>query len=212
MRVLSGALGIPKATVEQHDRNLLVAGFRSKRGRGWAAPNVTARDIAHLITAILGSPQVKDSAATVRRYNATKVRPNASSKGLFAEIGIEELAALPVGHSFVDALEALFTATSTGSLEGKLAAKARKERTDKIWVAPTITIEALAPGTEGSVSIGGDGVIAVATYQPPRDASRSRLQRGKHRHVHGDLEEYRRISEKTILRVADLLIPSKEET
>jgi hypothetical protein len=100
VRVLAGALGVPKATVAQHDRNLLVAGLRSKRGRGWAAPVVTARDVAQLVTAILGSHKVMDSVATVRRYNRTRPK--------LAELGIDELAALPREHSFVDALEALF--------------------------------------------------------------------------------------------------------
>ena len=38
-----------------YHRNLLGAGLRSKKGRGRGAPSVTARDIAHLITAMLAS-------------------------------------------------------------------------------------------------------------------------------------------------------------
>jgi hypothetical protein len=220
VRVLAGALGVPKATVAQHDRNLLVAGLRSKRGRGWAAPSVTPRDVAHLVTAALGSAQVKESAATVRRYNATRVN-HASMVGVFAKIGIDELAALPSGHSFVDALEALFIAASTGSLEKKLADRASKAGTDKLDVAPAMVVEALAPGTQARISMRDGEVMEIVTYGRLQHGQGARLdgkrpfkrqaKLGKHRRVDGDLEEYRRISEMTILRAADLLIPSKEK-
>src|SRR5258708_14243115 len=93
--VVARALGVPKATVTNHDRNLLKAGLRTKYGRGWAAANITPRDAAHLLTAILASAQVQDSVSSVQRYTETRPHPPGSAKSGFGRIGITELAALP---------------------------------------------------------------------------------------------------------------------
>lgn len=183
VRVLAGALGVPEATLVVHDRNLLGAGLRSKKGRGRGAPSVTARDLAHLLTAILGSAQVKDSADTVRRYSNTHPHAPRSSAGLYGKLGIAELAALPRRHSFIDALEALIVAASAGSLARKL-----------------IEVAALNPGTSGDIRLAGTGRAASIHYatkqtRQPRAAT--------------DLEQYRRISETTILSAAELVMVSK---
>src|SRR5262245_51999266 len=69
---VSKLLGVPQPTVAQHDRNLVVAGLRSKSGRGRSAPKVTPRDAAHLLAAVMGSVMVKDSAEVVERFRITK--------------------------------------------------------------------------------------------------------------------------------------------
>jgi hypothetical protein len=73
VRKFSQLLSIPEATIVLHDRNLVVAGLRSKSGRGNSAARVTARDAAHLLVAVLGSSLVKDSVETVRRYKQTRL-------------------------------------------------------------------------------------------------------------------------------------------
>src|SRR5712671_4544868 len=78
VRKFSELLGIAEPTIVLHDRNLVVAGLRSKSGRGNSAARMTARDAAHLLVAVLGSSHVKDSAETVRRYKETRFHKSAS--------------------------------------------------------------------------------------------------------------------------------------
>jgi hypothetical protein len=78
VRKFSELLGIAEPTIVLHDRNLVVAGLRSKSGRGNSAARMTARDAAHLLVAVLGSSHVKDSAETVRRYKETRFHKSVS--------------------------------------------------------------------------------------------------------------------------------------
>jgi hypothetical protein len=225
VRVLAGALGMPEATLAQHDRNLVVAGLRSKRGRGWAAPSVTPRDLAHLLTAVLGSAQVKESVASVRRYSDTRPYAARSSVSLFARVGIDELALLPRDHSFVDALEALLVAASTGSLARSLAKEASRLKIDKAGVLPLIEVAALTPGTSADIRIAGvrRGATASVNYAPPSPWDRPGARRPGKREIDAweervkrhraetDLEQYRRISARTILSAAQALMADEEK-
>jgi hypothetical protein len=76
-------------------------------------------------------------------------------RALFARIGVEELAALPRQHSFVDALESLLIAASSGSLAKSLATKATKLGTGKNAVAPIIEVVVLTPGSSANIRITG---------------------------------------------------------
>lgn len=219
VHALAEALGLPEPTLVVHDRNLASAGLRTKGGRGWAAAKVGARDAAHLLTAVLGSGQVKDSVAAVRRYGKARPQRQSSTKKLFKEIGIKELAALPSDHSFIDALEVLIQSAATGSLAQWLAAEAKGTRGRPIDVAPLIEVAALTPGTVGDIRIAGvkSGLTGSVRYtvpspwdrrhtkHPPKaeiDAWEAQVKR--HR-VDTDLEQYRRITARTILRVAEAL-------
>src|ERR1700736_6296159 len=114
VRKLSELLGIAERTIVLHDRNLVVAGLRSKGGRGNSAARMAARDAAHLLVAVLGSSHVKDSAETVRRYKETRFHKSAS--GGYDDSTIAALPNLPPDHSFVDAIETLVAAAADGSL------------------------------------------------------------------------------------------------
>jgi hypothetical protein len=119
IKMVAAATGTPAPTVTQHDRNLFLAGLRTKGGRGRSAATVTARDAAHLLTAVLGSGQVKDSAETALRYRDTveyhnrffKKPPKNPQKHVatYAQIKLSALDALSGEHSFIDALETLIT-------------------------------------------------------------------------------------------------------
>jgi hypothetical protein len=100
IKLIEAVTEVPKATVTQHDRTLFLAGLRTRGGRGTSAAKVTARDAANLLTAVLASEQVKDSAETVLRYAAALERH---------KFKLPILDTLPEEHSFIDALEALIT-------------------------------------------------------------------------------------------------------
>jgi len=126
VKVIAASTGEDLSAVASHDRNLVVAGLRSKSGRGTSAAKVTSRDAANLLTAILGSARVKDSVETVRRYMRTQEhqrywhqhypKDDAGPENIWEHFGIAELTALPSDHSFIDALEVLITLAAEGRL------------------------------------------------------------------------------------------------
>jgi hypothetical protein len=128
VKVIADTLGEDEATVTQYDRNLLIAGLRSKGGRGRSAAKSTARDAAHVLTSVLGSYRVKDGVDTVRRYLQTQEhhshwhqhypdKPGGMGKpNVWENCGIPELAMLPRDHNFIDALTVLITLASEGRL------------------------------------------------------------------------------------------------
>lgn len=129
VKVIAATLGEDEATVTQHDRNLLLAGLRSKGGRGRSAAKVTARDAANLLTSVLGSHRVKDGVAAVQRYIKTQEHrahwaqywPADKQNGMgpanvWEHYGIPELAALKGDHTFIDVLTVLIDLATEGRL------------------------------------------------------------------------------------------------
>jgi hypothetical protein len=96
------ALNVPTETVVQHDRNLVVAGLRTKGGRGHSAAKVTLLDAARLVTAILGSVRVLDSVNTVLNCE--------QAMGTDEDRLIPEL---PQSHNFVEAMAAIIAEATT---------------------------------------------------------------------------------------------------
>lgn len=225
VKTVAQVLGLPEATVVVHDRNLVVAGLRSKAGRGRGSAQVNVRDAAHLLTAILASGQVRDSARSVERYSETRPQRSTSTKKLFGQIGVTELAGLPADHSFVDALEAMLNSTATGSLAAWLAQEAKRARGRKADVAPLIEVAALTPGTLGDIRIAGikSGMTASVRYalpdpwdkpgaKKPSDAEMDAWEASVRKHrADTDLEQYRRISVRSILRIAEAFATDQEK-
>jgi hypothetical protein len=215
---IAAALGMPRETVTVHDRNLVAAGLRSKHGRGRGAAAVTPLDAARLLTAILASAQIKDSVQAVARYAETRPHRDTSSDDLFAATGIAELVALPARHSFIDALEAVIVSATTGTLLAAARAVSDERRTTTLM--PLIEITALTPGTVGDVRIAGlgNGNTAEVRYAGPTPwdkhsatpsdqdirAWETALRRERNS---SDLEQFRRISARTIIRIGELLKP-----
>lgn len=82
--------GIAVNTVIQHDRNLADAGLRTIAGRGRAAARITYLDAAHLLIAVAGSRNVKDSATVVQDLGRLVARQTlevdgTAAGGTFAE-------------------------------------------------------------------------------------------------------------------------------
>jgi hypothetical protein len=85
VHAVSIALDIPEETVVQHDRNLVVAGLRTKGGRGRSAPDVTPLDAARLLIAALASIRIKDSVEAVLAFERAIFEPGKS----LAEMAID---------------------------------------------------------------------------------------------------------------------------
>lgn len=208
VRTTAEALGVPEATVVVHDRNLVIAGLRTKSGRGRSAARTTARDAAHLLTAMAGSGLVKDSVATVRRYANTQLDSERSSIGGYASLKLAELTALPRDHSFLDALEALIVSTAKGGLRSYM------EETGQV---PQLEIGVLNPRTAGDIRVAAlRGKTASCRYAPPHPARKAKMSLPARREwetelkkqlTAGGLEFYGRITTPAILRVAELLTP-----
>lgn len=219
LKVVSEAVGMPVSTLVVYDRALMEAGLRSKHGRGRAAAVVTPRDAAHLLTAILASPMVKDSVPSVERYAATKPRQKLGDHGGFEVLDIPELSALTEASSFLDGLEALIAAVASGSLREALALPKADANRPLLDVAPLITVMATTPATIGEIRLGGvrRKTAAVLYTLPgptgtddadPQEAARFAAAVDQYR-TDTDLEQQRRIATRTIIRVGELLAPTR---
>ena len=215
VELIAEAVGIPATTLTVYDRTLLEAGLRSKRGRGRGAAEVTPRDAAHLLTAILASPMVKDSVQSVERYGATKPRQALDDGGGFASLSIPELTALTAQSSFLDALEALIASIASGSLREALALPKADADLPLLEVAPLISVMATTPATIGEIRLGGvRRKTAAVLYALPGPANTNDPDApdtagfaaavDRYR-TDTDLEQQRRLTARTIIRVGELL-------
>jgi hypothetical protein len=210
-------LGISEPTIVQHDRNLVVAGLRSKSGRGTSAARMTPRDAAHLLVAVLGSHHVKDSAQTVRRYSETRLHKTLSEG--YEDSSIAALKNLQPDHSFLDAVEALITAAAEGSLQHAIYEDLPEMEGRKIGFFPIIEITVRTPNQIGDLSIRGAGMSGHGLYglpnpadqhqtsHPPVEEMEAWRQKAREYHVDIDLTQYRQITAKTILGIGELLCP-----
>ena len=218
VRKFSELLGIAERTIVLHDRNLVVAGLRSKSGRGNSAARMTARDAAHLLVAVLGSSHVKDSAETVRRYKETRFHKSASSGG-YDNSTIVALRNLPPDHSFVDAVEALIATAAEGSLETAMEVYVSEIEGEKIGYEAIIEITVQTPGQLGDISIRGGDASGHGRYglpnpydqhqslHPPSEEVDAWKRKVNDYQVESDLIQYRKVTAKTILELGKLLSP-----
>jgi hypothetical protein len=215
VRKFSGLLGIAEATIVLHDRNLVVAGLRSKSGRGNSAARVTARDAAHLLVAILGSSHVKHSAQTVHRYNETRIFKNMSHG--YQDSAIAALRNLPSDHSFVDAVEVLVAAAADGSLEIDTYSEVGEIGEVKIGSMAMIEIAVRTPGQIADISITGAAATTEVRYTLPGPFDRRKPLRPSEEELaawnlklneycgSGDLVQYRRVTGRTIFELGRMI-------
>src|ERR1700738_2424695 len=219
VRKFSELLGIAEPTIVLHDRNLVVAGLRSKSGRGNSAARMTARDAAHLLVAVLGSSHMKDSAEMVRRYRETRFHKSAS--GGYDDSTIAALRNLPPDHSFVDAIEALIAAAAGGPLEMSMYVNVSEVEGEKIGYETIIEITVQTPGQLGDISIRGGGASGHGRYglpnpyhqhqslHPPSEEVDAWKQKLNDYYVESDLTQYRRVTAKTILELGRFCAPNR---
>ncbi len=223
---MAEALGTAKSTTLVHDRHLVVAGLRTKHGRGRGAARVTPRDAAHLLIAVLASAALEDSVRSVERYAATRVFATEGSLVPYAGLGLAELEALPKDHSFADALEALIASAAIGDMSAYLAAEVKGTRATSLMVAPRMEVSVATPGTFGEIRIAGvkEGHAASVQYALPTPWNRKRrkppsgkeldswVARVRESRGTSDWERSNRVSERTILHLAEVLAPRKKES
>jgi hypothetical protein len=197
VEALSDATGVAPATVTDIDRKLVAAGLRTKGGRGLSAARMTTLDAARLLAAILAGPQANQSAEAVRRYGATLPDPKRSSDGLFSDTGCKGLSALSARHNFVEALAAVIASAATGALR-----KMRDAEDDEQF--PKIEVFAFTRATYGRIHIFGlpNGRAINIEYLPTPSSKRASAKAAP---AEGDLEQSRRITERTIFTIAELL-------
>jgi hypothetical protein len=209
-----------KSTPRVHDRNLVAAGYRTSSGRGRSAPTITALDLAYHLTAVLGSEHLTDSVKTVERYRETHPVGTEGSKRPFKGCGIPLLEALPPEHDFIVGLEALFLAGAAGQLAE--AAQLKAIATPRRGDGPAITVATLWPGTLGEIRLAGlaSGETFAVRYglHTPWDAGKKPTSREidawekrlRQQRCATDIETLRRVSERTILGLAELLESTEE--
>ncbi|MDR3471223.1 MAG: hypothetical protein P4M09_05995 [Devosia sp.] len=198
METLAEVTRIPLATIVDHDRKLTKAGLRTKGGRGFSVAQVTSLDVARLLTSILAGSRATDAASAVERYVHAIVDRARSGEAGFAIARLDDLAKLPPRHSFVDALVAVITSAAKGSIATLV----------KTGAPPHIEVFALTRATRGRIRITGlpDGETVSVEYGPTgtRPTKPGGTGQSPEEDV-GDFEQSRRITERTILSVAELL-------
>ncbi len=132
VRTMSIILEVPEETVTQHDRNLVMAGLRTKGGRGPSAPHVTHLDAARLLAATIGSVRTKDSAETIGAFEKAMLRGAMDWSDIPSMAHIPKryvparramdwsdisMAHIPKRHSFVGALASIIKAVSADEVE-----------------------------------------------------------------------------------------------
>lgn len=215
--VIAHCLGMPVSSLVWYDRQLADGGLRTRSGRGRYGAQVSARDAANLLTAILGGGQVKDAIATVQRYSATIPHMPTSTKGRFTALGVQSLTRLPAKHSFLDALEALLQSLADGSLSLEPPGPSKRPQRH-VGSIPLIEVAALTPGTVGDIRISlASGASANVRYALPNPFSRKAPISDKESvswqarikvQAASDLEQFRKVTDRTVLAISQLLAAS----
>ena len=164
VKAVSIALQVPEETVVVHDRNLVVAGLRTKSGRGPSAAKVTPHDAARLLVATLGSARSKDSVQTVREFETAVFRSDPFG---FPPANIEHpaLAELPDGHNFIEALTSLIKAAS--------APLSADEADQLLKLMGVLEIQCSTPSVRGVIML-ADSSELENSYNSPHDLSASK--------------------------------------
>lgn len=194
METISAATGTPLATVIDIDRKLTKAGLRTKGGRGFSAASMTPKDAAHLLTAMLAAPQSNEAVLAVGRYSQTCVDEERSSDRLFGVAALDDLSELSALHDFITGLSIVIDSAIAGGLF-------RLRQTIGSGSTPHIEVFAFTSATRGRIRISNlpNRMTASVEYFPIGGASIAPLGST------GDLEQSRRITERTIFSIADIL-------
>jgi hypothetical protein len=172
---IAEALGVPTATVLLQMRLVREAGILTQGSRGRNAPSMTAADAAHLLIAVAGTDQVRDSVQAVENFAGLRAggpRPVSPIEGL------------KPGHTFGEALTALVQAFTDGTLEG-----AQGLLIDVEMVRPELSAEI-------EINFGGEQVRTTYRRASPRERDPPNS---------GDLKTITRFTRVTLQQVGEAL-------
>ena len=214
---IAEVFGLTKTTVAQHDRNLAVAGLRTKTGRGSSSAQMSPLDLGGIATAVAASPQVKDSVKTWSEYAPLQTREGHVWKhGVGGEknggkwelpfLPIPRLQSLPEDHTFLQAVAGLIAAAANGSLQEAMQ-KPAHDRALPMGMTivevsffgpyPQAVIRVISADNEEKhyrhPSLTGNYKVDVA------------LSHDLHKNYPGDLAQVRSFGLKTILKLGSLL-------
>jgi hypothetical protein len=224
VETIASALGVPRQTVVQHDRQLVARGYRRKGGRGRSAVHVTPEDAANLLIAVaaapVSGPVVKETIATFEKYSSLPAWMEDREKPADWS-GLRGLSELPKGHSLSKALAALIHGFARGDFENA----------DLVWrnLPDPADVPTLADGDTGEVKVDvmlkgpkPEAMISIFGHTSSKDGPikdlklvyheaypKTRREFGKYlgRHPHeeiGDLSQRRSFTDRTLKTIAKL--------
>ena len=224
VKTIADVLGVPEASVVVHDRNLVVAGLRTKGGRGRSAAKMTALDAANLLIGVAASSVVKETVETVQDYadlpsrgGETSTRKDAHS---FDNNGnppptwnlpgfpIPALQSLPEHHTFRSALVGLIEAATDGTLRDaikNLRPFSEEHRIPSHWAIEVIL---WGPYPQAAIRIYCNDFSEKHHYSAiptDFDALKKWSDEMTAKGGDGDLKQIREFSAKTIFALGDLL-------
>lgn len=220
VKATAAALGVPEASVIVHDRNLAIAGIRSKGGRGRSAAKMTSLDAANLLIGVAASSAVKETVSTVQEYgnlpsrNGEVLTQNAhqdSPTWCLPGCPVPSLQALPKDHLFIDALTSLIEAASDGTLLNAIENLHRSEmkRFPKVF---EIEVTLWGPVPAARITIRFPGLTAGFTENHhystlPTDFTDIQNWENEmsEKGVSGDLKQIRQFSHRTIFELGEVL-------
>ena len=158
-KLIADSFAVPHKTITKIDRALVEAGFRRTGGRGPGSMHFTPIEVAKLLTAIAAAPVagafVKSSAVSCMNYFDLPLHHMENGDDAAPWFGgdcpIPQLAALPVRHTFGEALIALIESAIAGDLQPILV---KKLSTDiRIRCPETISVQYWAPFPQCRINV-----------------------------------------------------------
>ena len=210
----ASVLGVPEKTVAIYARHLREARLITTGGRGPGGADMTPRDCANLLIAIMGAEYAKDAAQVIKKYRPIVAGRERISWRL-PKMPLDALTQLPEHHQFGNALEALITAATDGSLEQALEVVSERVRELRSVFPLTFSVSIMGPVPVARISISAAEWSEEVTYsepdpwlktdKPPKTAVRKWEKKLERRGPMGDLEQARIVSTRTILPLGQLL-------
>jgi hypothetical protein len=191
-RTVSRLLGISEPTVMVHDRNLALAGFRTKAGRGRSAPKMTPADAAALLITATASPSLRGSIETFQRYSGLYPRRGrleirhkdeilekmvVSAAWDLRFLPAPSITGLGTDHTLIEFLTALIAANVSGEI--KLASHDDHNIRGQSWdwnlgEPPDLKISLRVPFPSAEISISTANFDETHVYFPHPDPGNKR--------------------------------------
>lgn len=225
---MASVLAVPQTTVDQIDRVLAEAGLRRMGGRGNSAARMSFDDAANELIAVAAAPVsgafVKDAAKNCLNYASLRVSKQDARPWFDGKYPVPQIAALPADHTVGDVLRAILEASASGDLQAAVTKYYGEDTNTRIAsIAPrTVEFMFIGPFPQVRVKLGRPGngedygaveeKIYIEEYDGGTDLGQLtawNAQMTNKYGEHGDLEQIRIFTVRTILSIGKLF---KDET